>query len=157
MDDKEFKQRLSEVAEWLIPKTPAKVSKAGKKKRKEKLDDEHIELDEDNVDEDFFKDGINPTYPPMLTKVKRCGSNCEDCGDYCPNGREKTLKIYETKNKRGWKQKCLTCNRYQNPYNNKFELTGQAAFTKWAEYIRQHKDTEQAKNITLITKKNQPQ
>jgi hypothetical protein len=138
MNDEEFKQRLSEVAEWKLPDTPRETSLNQKKKRGRKSNEERYEEEHEQVFLELF-DGVNPTYAPMLLKVKRCATNCDDCGEHCPNGRNKEAKLQEKNGKTVWRQKCLTCNKFQNPFNGKFELTGQAASVKWNDFMRETK------------------
>jgi hypothetical protein len=138
MDDKEFRTRLSEVAEWKLPDTPRETSLNQKKKRGRKSNEERYEEEHEQVFLELF-DGVNPTYAPMLTKVKRCATNCDDCGEHCANGRNKEAKLQEKNGKTVWRQKCLTCNKFQNPFNGKFELTGQAASIKWNDFMRETK------------------
>lgn len=155
MDDKEFRRRLSEVAEWKIPDTPRETSLNQKKKRGRKSnEDEYMELREEMFYEEFG--GVNPTYPPMLTRVKRQASCCEDCGVTCPNGRETEAKYHQKNGKAVWRQKCLTCNRFQNPFNGKFELTGTAASIKFNDFMRETKGAyktkgnERRKEVTVV-------
>ena len=138
MKDEEFKRRLSEVADWKIPDTPRETSLNQKKKRGRKsAEDQYMELREEIFHEEF--DGVNPTFPPMLTRVKRCGTDCEDCGTYCPNGRETEAKLQEKNGKKAWRRKCITCNKYQNPFTGKFELIGSAASIKFNDFMRETK------------------
>jgi hypothetical protein len=144
MKDEEFKRRLSEVADWKIPETTRETSLNQKKKRGRKsAEDQYMELREEIFHEEF--DGVNPTFPPMLTKVKRCGETCSDCGDYCPNGRETEAKLQEKNGKKAWRRKCLTCNKYQNPYNGQYELTGSNASIKFNDFMRETKGVYKTK------------
>jgi hypothetical protein len=138
MTNDEFKQKLSEVAEWKLPDTPRETSLNQKKKRGRKSAEEKYQDEHQEVFLELFE-GVNPTYAPMLTKVKRCAITCDDCGEHCPNGRNKEAKLQEKNGKAAWRQKCLTCNKYQNPFNGKFELTGQAASIKWNDFMRETK------------------
>jgi hypothetical protein len=138
MNDEEFKRRLSEVAEWKLPDTPREASLNAKKKRGRKTNEEQYQDEHQEVFLELFN-GVNPTYAPMLTKVKRCAVSCEDCGEHCPNGREKEARLQEKNGKGAWRQKCLTCNKFQNPFNGKFELTGSAASIKWNDFMRETK------------------
>jgi hypothetical protein len=138
MDKELFKKRLSEVADWEIPKTPRETSLNQKKKRGRKsAEDEYMELREEIFYEEF--EGVNPTYPPMLTKLKRAGIDCGDCGEHCPNGRETEAKLQEKNGKRAWRKKCLTCGKYENPFTGKYDLTGTAASIKWNDFMRETK------------------
>lgn len=147
MDDEEFRRRLSEVAEWKLPDTPRETSLNAKKKRGRKSAEEKYQDEHEEVFMELFE-GTNPTYPPLLTKVKRCGCNCEDCGEYCPNGRESEAKLQEKNGKKAWRRKCLTCNKYQNPFTGKFELTGQAASIKWNDFMRETKNAYKTQGNT---------
>jgi hypothetical protein len=138
MKDEDFKKRLSEVADWIIPKTDRETTITAKKKRGRKSNEQqYMELREEIFHQEF--DGINPTYPPMLTRVKRCGKNCEDCGAYCPNGRETEAKLHKKGDKKAWRKKCLTCGMFENPFNGKFELTGSAASIKFNDFMKETK------------------
>ena len=144
MKDEEFKQKLAEVADWEIPKTPRETSLSAKKKRGRKSsDDAYMELCEEIFHEEF--NGINPTYPLMLTRIKRCGCNCEDCGQYCPNGREKEAKLQKKGKKQVWRQKCLTCGKSQDPFTGKFNLTGSEATIKFNDFMRETKGVYKTK------------
>jgi len=152
MKDEDFKKRLSEVADWIIPKTDRETTITAKKKRGRKSNEQqYMELREEIFHQEF--DGINPTYPPMLTRVKRCGKNCEDCGAYCPNGRETEAKLHKKGDKKAWRKKCLTCGLYQNPFNGKFELTGSAASIKFNDFMKELKHNAEQKKI-IINKKS---
>ena len=138
MDDKEFKARLSAVADWRIPKTELETTKGAKKRRGRKTNDEkYMELREEIFQQEF--DGVNPTIPPMLTRLKKSACVCEDCGEYCPNGREKEAKLHQKNGKKVWRQKCLTCDKFHNPFTGKFELTGSAASIKFNDFMKETK------------------
>jgi hypothetical protein len=144
MDDEEFRRRLSEVAEWKLPDTPRETSLNQKKKRGRKSAEEKYQDEHEEIFMELFE-GVNPTYPPMLTRVKRCAVTCEDCGEHCANGRQTEAKLQEKNGKTAWRKKCLTCNKYENPFNNKYELTGQAASIKWNDFMRETKGAYKTK------------
>ena len=138
MDDKEFRRRLSEVAEWRIPKTEQETSIAAKRKRGRKsAEEEYMALREEIFQQEF--DGINNTIPPMLTKIKAKAKDCEDCGKHCENGRQIEAKLHTKGVKQAWRKKCLTCNRFENPFTGEFNLTGAAASIKWNDFMRETK------------------
>lgn len=148
MDDEEFKRKLSEVAEWKLPDTPRETSLNAKKKRGRKSNEEqYMELREELFHEEFG--GVNPTYAPMLTRVKYKPTTCEDCGECCPKGREKEAKLHKKNGKTVWRQKCVTCNKFQNPFNGKFELTGSAASIKFNDFMRETKGVYKTKGNEL--------
>lgn len=140
MDDKEFRRKLSEVADWIIPKNNQETTITGKKKRGRKSNDEkYMELREQIFQEEF--DGVNNTIAPVVTRVKRCPVTCEDCGELCPEGRQKEKKLYETGGKKNshWRERCITCNKSRNPFTDKFDLTTQQASYTWTAYLRETK------------------
>lgn len=140
MDNEEFKRRLSEVADWKIPATPRETSLNAKKKRGRPSAEEQYQ---DAREEMFFEEfgGVNPTYPPMLVKLKNQECVCEDCGNTCPSGRKKETKLYETgaKKVRTWREKCLTCNKAKNPFTGAFDLTISEASYVWTDFLRDSK------------------
>lgn len=139
MDNEEFKRRLSEVAEWRVPATltgtkdgdaKAKRTKRGRPTNEELYQNEHEEI--------FLElhNGTNPTFPPQLLKLKKCATNCDDCGKQCPNGREKEKKLYQTGNKKNWRERCLTCGMTKNPYTGEFDLDTIKASQVWNAFVR---------------------
>lgn len=147
MDKELFKKRLSEVAEWEIPKlsqTDLKESKRrarGRKSAEERYQEEH-----EQVFAKLFQ-GVNPTAPPVLLKVKSSACVCDDCGKECPNGRHKEKKLYETgkEKKRNWRERCVTCGLSQNPFTGRFELTISEAPHVWTDYLRERKGEYKSK------------
>ena len=138
MRDEEFKKKLSEVADWEIPKTPRETSLNNRKKRGRKSnEDEYMELREEIFHKEF--DGVNNTIPPMLTRVKRCPTTCEDCGRECAQGRETEAKLHQKNGKSVWRKKCLTCGKFQNPFTGEFNLTGSQASIKFNDFMRETK------------------
>lgn len=137
MDDKEFRRKLSEVADWKIPETPRETSLNAKKKRGRKSNEEqYMELREEIFLEEFG--GVNPTYPPMLTKVKPAATTCE-CGRVCETGCQKEAKLYTSKGKNHWRWKCHTCGMTQDPYTGEFCLNSQKASVVWNSFLRETK------------------
>lgn len=156
MDDAEFKRRLSEVAEWKIPDTPREASLNAKKKRGRKSAEEQYQDEHEEVFLELF-DGVNPTYAPMLTKVKHAVYSCE-CGRICLNGCQQEAKLYQTQGKNCWRIKCLTCGLTRDPYTGEFNLSSQKASVVWHSFLRETKGTSMSKgNIAKanlsITKK----
>jgi len=137
MDHEEFKRKLTEVADWCIPKTEKETTVTAKRRGRRSKEQEYQELREQIFNEEF--QGVNQTIPLMVTDVKRAAVTCEDCGDYCPNGRETEARLHVKNHKRAWRQKCLTCKRWQNPFNGKFELQGAAASVKFNDFMRESK------------------
>ena len=134
MNNDEFKKRLSEIAEWEIPKlteTDLKpIRKKGRPSEEELYQNEHEQI--------FMEiyNGVNPTHTPKLGKVKIQPVTCDDCGEHCPNGRRKEKKVYEANGNKHWREKCITCGMSQNPFTKKFDLTVAEASSRWANYWR---------------------
>ncbi len=126
-----------------------------KKRGRKSAEDEYMEHREELFHEEF--NGVNPTYAPMLVRVKRCGITCEDCGEYCANGREKEKKLYETGGKKNshWRERCLTCNKAKNPFTGKYDLSIQQASYVWAAYLRETKGMYKTTGNTARKKINE--
>ena len=144
MNDQEFKRRLSEVAEWRIPDTPRETSLNAKRKRGRKSKEELYQDEHEEIFLELF-DGSNPTYPPMLTRVKYQTTICNDCGRSCSQACQKEKKLYETAGKRHWRERCLTCERARNPYTGQFDLTFSEASTVWNSFLRDSKGAYDSK------------
>jgi hypothetical protein len=137
MKDKEFKQKLSEVAEWKLPDTPRETTLGAKKKRGRKSAEEKYQDEHEEVFMELFE-GTNPTYAPLLTRVKKAAVTCE-CGRVCSNGCEKEAKLCQTKDKTIWKWKCKTCGMTQDPYTGEYTLNAQKASIVWNSFLRETK------------------
>ena len=136
MDDEEFKRRLTEVAEWHTPTDADKpYAKTKRKKRNEQL----MELVGDDDNQEVITDGANDTIAPVITKLRTAACNCEDCGRHCPEGRAKEAKLHQKGDKKVWRQKCLTCKMFQNPFTGEFNLTGSVASIKFNDFMRETK------------------
>lgn len=135
MNDAEFKQKLSEVAEWRIPDTVTGTKDGvAKKKRGRKSEEEKFQ----EAHEEIFNEihgGKNPYFPPIIDKVKCTPVDCEDCGKHCPNGRVKEKKQYETNHKH-WRERCVTCNLLKHPVTGKYEVPITSASVIWANWLR---------------------
>lgn len=139
MDDKLFKQKLSEVAEWKIPDTPRETSLNAKKRRGRKSDEEKYQEEHEQVFMELF-DGVNPTYAPMITKLKTQGCDCTDCGRFCDQGRRVEFKHFDTNGTPHWRGSCKTCGLWEDPYTGEFTLTsGTESSIKWQTF---HKETK---------------
>jgi hypothetical protein len=137
MDDEEFRKRLSEVAEWTIPDTPRETSLNAKKKRGRKSAEEKYQDEHEEIFMELFE-GTNPTYPPLLTRIKHTPTTCE-CGRVCSNGCDKEAKLYQTQGKNCWRWKCKTCGMTQDPYTGEFTLNAQKASIVWNSFLRETK------------------
>lgn len=152
MTNDEFKKRLSEVAEWEIPKLNATEIKLAKKRGRPSQE----ELYQDEHEQEFMAifEGVNPTATPRLIKVKIQPCTCNDCGEHCPNGRHKEKKIYEANGNRHWRERCLTCGLSQNPFSKKFDLSVAEASSRWANYWRDVKGVYKTPNNTIRENNN---
>lgn len=138
MNNAEFKSKLSEVAVWKIPDTPRETSLNAKKKRGRPSKEELYQEEHEEVFLELFN-GENPTYAPMIVKLKIAAVECNDCGRLCENGCHKEKKLYDTANKPHWRERCLTCNKARNPYTGAFDLTIAQASVVWNSYLRDSK------------------
>lgn len=152
MNDEEFKRLLSEYTEWRIPETITGTKDGTAKTRSKKINDPEPEMEEQDLfdseaepTQEHNQSIINETFPPMVLKVKCTPTTCEDCGKYCENGRQKEAKLYQKNGKAAWRQKCLTCRKFQNPFTGKFELSGSAASTKFNDFMRETKGAYKTK------------
>jgi hypothetical protein len=157
MKDEEFKQRLSQVAQWKIPETPRETSLNAKKKRGRKSAEEVYQEEHENVFLEIYN-GVNPTFPPLLTKVKIQGCMCEDCGRFCENGRKTEVTKYYS-NRPHWRERCVTCGMNQNPNTGAWDLNNKDASAHWANWLRKTSEKPYAykkkKTITIHPDKKQ--
>lgn len=149
MKDKDFKQKLSEVAEWKLPDTPRETSLNAKKTRGRKSKEEKYQDEHEEVFMELFE-GTNPTYTPLLTKIKYATVTCE-CGRVCDSGCQKEAKLYETKAKTIWRWKCKTCGMTQDPYTGEYNLNPSRASIVWQNFLRENNGGP-VKDAITITK-----
>lgn len=135
MNDEEFKRKLSLVAEWKIPDTVT-ANKTGevKKNRGRKSNEEKFQEAHEAIFLEIHE-GKNPTFKPMITKVKCTPVDCADCGKQCLDGRHIEIKKYET-NRPHWRKRCVTCNLQENPFTGEFDLLNHRASAEWARFLR---------------------
>lgn len=135
MDDELFRKKLTEVAVWEIPKSNKDTSVASRRRRGRRSNEE---LFQDEHEQQFLEEhgGINPTYPPNILSVKAQSCDCPDCGKVCANGRKVDYRLHQKNDKRVWREHCMECRKFKNPFNGKFELTGSAASIKFNEFMR---------------------
>lgn len=139
MDDKRFRQLLSEVAEWRIPKTiTGTATGEPKRKRGRPTAEEAYQIEHEQVFNEIY-DGSNPTFPPQIVKLKNTSCVCDDCGKVCENGRHTELKQYETGGKKNWRERCLTCEMSRNPFTGKFDMDHATAGRAWIDFLRETK------------------
>ncbi|CAB4178724.1 hypothetical protein UFOVP1634_31 [uncultured Caudovirales phage] len=150
MDDTEFRRKLSEVAEWKLPDTPRETSLNAKKKRGKKSKEEEYQDEHEEIFLELFE-GVNPTYAPLLTKVKYIPTVCE-CGRTCDSGCPKEAKLQQTEKSQHWRIKCRTCGMTQNPYTGEFNLNAQGASGVWNGFLQEIALSIPPKNSGIRTK-----
>lgn len=147
MDDKLFKQKLSQVAEWRIPETMTSTQSGDAKSppRRGRPSNEDLFMEEN--EERFLAEhgGVNPTFPPQVLKVKCQAQTCGDCGKFCENGRHTEKKHYVTNNIRHWRERCVTCGLHYNPYTQQYDLNKSRASTVWNGFLRDSKGSYKTK------------
>lgn len=156
MDDELFKQKLSEVAQWRMPSTVT-GTKSGEAKRPRKRGRPSAEdLYQEEHEQVFLEmfNGINPTFPLQLVKVKCQSTICEDCGKLCENGINKEKKQYESNKIKHWRERCVTCGFCQNPYTGAFDLPSAKASMVWNSYLRETKGAYVSKGNLAKQAKN---
>ena len=156
MKDDEYKEKLSKVAEWVVPEVAdsgnTKRVKPGRKTKEQQYQEAHLE-----AFLDMFG-GVNPTVQPVLTKVKVQGCMCEDCGRFCENGRKTEVTKYFS-NRPHWRERCVTCGMNQNPNTGAWDLNNKDASAHWANWLRKTSEKpyvyKKKKTITIHPDKKQ--
>lgn len=137
MDNELFKQKLSEVAEWRIPKLSKSEIKAATKRRGRgrPTGEEQYQEEHEQAFIELF-DGVNPTHHLEITEIKHQPRPCEDCGKMV-EGRKKDIKIYRYGTVVGRKEHCLNCDLHKDPYTGEFKYaSGTEASAAWTDYAR---------------------
>jgi hypothetical protein len=140
MDKELFKQRLSEVAEFRMPKlSPSDIKEAGQRARgRGRPTKESLYQDLHEVEFlDLFQ-GHNPTMVAELVKVNIKPHDCEDCGQHLTVSREMQIKFYRAMpgHISHRRDRCVTCNRYRDPNTGEFTLPQGPAcqvYLNWAK------------------------
>ena len=157
MDDAEFKQKLSQVAEWRVPKLKEWQVEQAKQKARGKGRPSNGDLYQEEHNKIFLEifNGVNPTYAPEITKLKIQAVTCGDCGEICEQGRRTETKFCAGgRNEVAYrKERCVECNLYRDPATGKFTITAGRSthiFAQWAKmnYFKQQQ-SKSAKKITL--------
>lgn len=126
MDDQEFRRRLSEVAEWHIPKTVDRALDGRRRRGRPSIDEEDQDIN-------------NITVPPQLIKIKTQPQVCEDCHKICDQPRNIESRCFEEVGIRHWRTRCLSCNLYRHPDTNEFTLNPSNStmyFRQWCKQIK---------------------
>jgi hypothetical protein len=119
MDEKQFLERLSEVAHWERPKISAPDPRRPKRGRRsaEEIEEEENEL---AMIGEEIQTGPNDTVPPVLTKIKPIAKICEDCGIMAQNRRVEIRKSsYPVEH---FRHHCKACGLTKSPITGRFEL-----------------------------------
>jgi hypothetical protein len=132
MDKKLFQEKLSQVAEWHIPK----VTDVKLPKRKGRPSSCDIAEQEAAVEWLEKSQGINDTLPVEILKIKHQERACEYCDKVCEKAAHIETKQYFNSNKKYWRSRCMTCGLYENPLTGKFDLTGTQATQQWNNRMR---------------------
>ena len=135
MEQKQFEQLLSQVAEWEYPVSmddaaeTYKIRKLAKDMRKKGATDEEIIA--------ALEQYRNDTFPAKLVKIIPQAQACPDCGKNCPTGRVVDYRLYRgKKGQQKWCGKCSVCRKQTNPYDGEYSLTNLTAANVWWEWIR---------------------
>jgi hypothetical protein len=155
VDRDKYKELLSTVAEWSHTHVPENVTRARlqgrmralEKRRQEQQEQLQLEsldpladpCEEQEEPEDSTVEMTiheNPTLPPLVTKIKYKSTQCDQCGMICEGSVHRQKRIYECADVKHWRERCMTCDRFQNPYTGKFDLPIMEAATVWNGYVR---------------------
>lgn len=135
MDEELYRKKLSEVANWRIPKTLAlSVEGIAKKPKGKKTNEDRYQEQHEQVFNEMF-DGVNPTFPIHLDEIKRKDSACSDCGITCEEDRQQDYKWFQGKEKNSWRIRCNICKMYKNPYTGLYDLDSTKAQGAINSYI----------------------
>lgn len=144
MDNEEFKQKLSEVANWHYSdrkETTQQATNRYYKERREQqrlqllesmremgLDDEDHEQDEEQDEEEQDEEEQDElpgpeNLPIQILSYKESFLTCNSCGKVC-----KTIPVVDIRPTKidgvtVYKEKCQTCRKYKNPKTGKFDQT----------------------------------
>ena len=141
MDDKLFKELLTQVADWRIPETITGTTSGDAKSprgRGRPSAEESYQIQRERMFQEEFG-GVNPTFPPQITKLKHQEKICEDCGQCCPEGRHIEKKRYTSAKKTSWRSRCVTCGLCQNPFTGQYDLSTAKASAVWADFLKDRK------------------
>lgn len=152
MDEEQFKKKLSQVADWHIPKLADTDIKESKRRGRGRGRPSQEDLYQDEHEETFLDlfNGINPTHNLEVTNVKVMPCVCEDCGKLCEHGRKMEIKLYPAT--RGHiahrRKRCVTCGFYRDPNTGVFDLPQGPAcqqYLNWAkkQFLLKIKQTKQ--------------
>ena len=137
MDHDEFLRKLSQVAEWQIPKL--EMPKRDWNYLKKHADIENNEDDDDDEEQDTttlaLVTGCNPTAAPELLGLKHQARTCEDCGTTCAKGRVTEKIRYEYQGQAIWRERCRNCGMSKDPFTGKFDVDPHAMSNKYRQWI----------------------
>lgn len=125
MDQKEFIDRLTQVAEITVVKPPVT---SGQTQNKDDLlvierQGELLEINPKN----------NPTWGVIIKKFKPIVKPCEDCGLIVKDRRiQMTMYSYP---KPHWRSNCVQCRKTQDPETKKFTVPTQSAQPFFTSYL----------------------
>lgn len=134
MDKKLFEQKLSEVAEWRYPK----IVLDGTEKRRRRgrpSKEESYEMAREQHMYDLYG-GVNPTLGPEVTKLKFQPTECPHCHKVVDKQCHIEKRFVETVGKPHWRERCVTCNLWRNPYTGVFDICSSMIGTMWNQYLR---------------------
>ena len=154
MDNEEFKRRLSEVAEWRVPKAEFDgVSRRRLKSSKVKV----TAPDEISCEQEFVErfGDLNPTKPLEVLEIKIKEFDCPDCHRVCTQGRVVESRLHTSNKINHWRRRCTECGFFQNPNTGAYDVPSGRSGIVWNEYMRvrgvKQRQQEREKNLELRT------
>ena len=140
MDKDLFEKKLSEVADWALPKLSVTDIKAAQRSRKRPGRPPAEEQYQEEHEQEFLAlfNGVNPTMAPEIKKIKIQEQTCSDCGKFCEKGRKTEIKFHKAApgHIAHRRTRCVTCGYYQNPETGQFDIKQGPAcqwFLNWAK------------------------
>lgn len=140
MDNEQFLQKLTELADWHRPQVgPSGGTSVLKRKVGPKP--QFSSLDEPEEEEVLGADGPNETVGPVICELKSATRPCEDCGKTVKDRR--VLCRYHDDIVPHWREQCRSCMAYRDPFTGEFTLKGTQnvwnTFKKYCNKIKNNK------------------
>lgn len=144
MNKEEFEKKLTEVAEWRIATDPTTdhglVRPSKQYKRRVKV----VEEDQDSEEQPL--DPITQNFPVRIDSVKN-STTCDDCGDYCKNGRGIDIKAHEWHGNSCWRKRCTACGLWQNPFTGQYTMDGNDSIQLTNKWLRNKHNPDRIEKI----------
>lgn len=136
MDKKLFEEKLSQVAEWHYPKIERSPGRPRSRPVRDPIDPDCDQDPDSDQDQDQNTPMINNTAAPEITRIKVPRSQCHNCGRQVNVACHTEKKFYHLMNRPHWREHCVTCDLWKNPYTGVFDVPSSNIGTIWNQYLR---------------------